>query len=217
MNWQILESLDEDRRRAVLAAAVRRRYRDRDTLFHMGDPGDSVHLLAIGHVAIRTVSRLGEVLTLDVLKPGDSFGEQSLLSGEERRTASAEAIGKVETLMLQRDRFEELRRSDPGVADAMMELLAAQVRRLTEQVMDAHVLPADDRVLKQLRRIAAMFRDGDGVGAVVPLTQEEVASLAGTTRPTANRALQPLVDRKLIELRRGRIIVADVDRLPTVG
>jgi CRP-like cAMP-binding protein len=123
------------------------------------------------------------------------------------------AVGSVETLMLQRAAFDELRRSYPATAWVLVELLAAQVRRLSDQLVDAHTMPADQRVLKQLRRLAAIFRDG--ATATMPITQEELASLAGTTRPTANRALQPLVTGGVVELSRGRIIVHDVQRLPS--
>ena len=46
-------------------------------------------------------------------------------------------------------------------------------------------------------------------------SQEELASLAGTTRPTANRALQPLVTGGIVGLSRGQIVVHNVQRLPS--
>jgi CRP-like cAMP-binding protein len=208
VQWEILRGLDEPERRAVLARAVRRRYRDHDSLFHQGDPGDSVHLIDKGHVAVRSVSPLGTTLTLDVLAPGSAFGEQSLLDPAARRTASIVAIGAVETLVLEREVFAELRRRFPSVTTVLVEVLAAQVRRLSEQLMDAHSLPAEERVVKQLARLAASF--GDGEQAVVPLSQEDLAGLAGTTRPTANRALQRLADRGAVELHRNRIVIPDV-------
>lgn len=209
--WTLLAFLDEPERRAVTRNAVRRRFRNGDTLFHEGDPGDSMHLLDRGHVAIRIVSRRGDVVTLDVMEPGDSFGEQALLASDSRRTASVVAIGAVETLMLHRDAFLELRRTHPAVTDVLVDILAAQVRRLSRQLLDAHTLSADDRVVRQLARMARSFAvDGS---ASIPLTQEDLASLAGTTRPTANRALQPLVGKGVIELRRGGVDVPDVSLL----
>ena len=213
MRWEILEPLDDEQRRAVLQTAVRRRYRNGDSLFHQGDPGDSFHLLDKGHVAVRIVSRRGDTITLDIMEPGDSFGEQSILSPDSRRTASVVAIGAVETLMLHRDAFIDLQQRYPGVSSVMVSLLASQVRRLSEQVMDAHTMSADERVLKQLRRLSTGFAIGDS--AVIPITQEELASLAGTTRPTANRALQALVSDGSVRLHRGRIEIPDVDDLNT--
>ncbi|WP_040494608.1 Crp/Fnr family transcriptional regulator [Ilumatobacter nonamiensis] len=214
MEWEILSSLDDRQRTAVLQTAVRRKFRAGDTLFHQGDPGDTVHLLERGHVAVKVVHVHGVTLTLHVLGPGSAFGEQTLVDPRARRTASVVAIGPVETLMIRRDDFIELQKRHPAVTTMLVEILAAQVRRLSEQLLDAHSMGAEQRVVKRLVLLAEDFRVGDA--ATLPITQEELASLAGTTRPTANRALQALVDDGAVQLARGRIHIPDLERLPTV-
>lgn len=211
MEWTILAGLAPDERRAVIASTVRRRYRNGDSLFHQGDPGDTVHLLDRGHVAIRVLDRQGTIITVDVLAPGESFGEQSLIDPNARRTATATAIGNVETLTLNRAAFTDLRERHPSVSSILVDLLAAQVRRLTNQLLEAHTMPAEARVVKRLGQLARNFADGDS--ATLPITQEDLATLAGTTRPTANRALQALVSDGTVVLGRGRIVIPDVRRL----
>ena len=197
----------------MIRSAVRRRYPKGDSLFHEGDPGDSFHLIDRGHVAITVTSERGDVLMLDVLSPGDGFGEQALIAPESFRTATATAIGSVETLMLRRDVFAALRAEHPAVSDLLIAALAAQVRRLTGALVDAHALTADERVVKQLRRAALVFQTEGRPAVTVPFSQHDLASLAGTTRSTANRALQPLVADGVIVLGRGRIQIVDVGRL----
>ena len=211
MKWKILQSLTDDQQRDVLRAAMRRRYRDGDTLFHQGDPGDTVHLLDRGHVALRIVNVRGVLLTVDILGPGSTFGEQTLVEPNAHRTASVVAIGGVETLTIDRDSFAEILRRHPAAATVLVEMLASQVRRMTEMLLDSHSMPAEERVIKQLRRLAIGFCEGNI--ATLPITQEELASMAATTRPTANRALQPLVNDGSVRLGRGRIIIDDVSRL----
>ena len=208
MKWEILRSLSEPQQRDVLRATTRRKFRSGDTLFHQGDPGDSVHLLDRGHVAIKVLDPQGVTITLHVLGAGSAFGEQTLIDPNARRTASAVAIGATETLMIRRGRVAELQQRHPAVTFVLVEMLAAQVRRLSEQLLDAHSMGAEQRVVKRLTLLAAQFQVGES--ATLPITQEELASLAGTTRPTANRALQPLVDAGMITLGRGRIVVAEV-------
>ena len=135
VQWEILRGLGEPQRRAVMASATRHRYRNGDTLFHAGDPAASVHLLERGHVAIRIVDLGGTTLTLDVLGPGSAFGEQALLAPDERRTASAVAIGAVETRQLDTAVFADLQRREPSVTAVLVEVLAAQVRRLSDQLI----------------------------------------------------------------------------------
>ena len=80
------------------------------------------------------------------------------------------------------------------------------MRRLSELLVEAHYEPADTRVLRRVAELA-------GDGGTVPLTQEEISNLAGTSRATVNRVLRDAQDRGEIELRRGRITVLDGERL----
>ena len=60
--------------------------------------------------------------------------------------------------------------------------------------------------------LAELYGADDGE-TVVPLTQEEIAELAGTSRATVNRVLREAEQRGSVELRRGRTAVLDLDQL----
>ncbi len=208
MKWDLLGGLNEDEQRSVLAASTRRRFRKGDTIIREGDVGDSLHLLAKGKVAVQVTTPMGEIATLAVLSIGQSFGVQALLHGGQRRTASIVALEPVETLALHRDRFDELRHRQPSVERLLTALLAMQVVRLTDRVIEALYCPAETRVLHRIRELIEVYGDG-GITVTIPMTQEELATMAGTTRPTANRALQLAVEAGAITLGRGRVTVVD--------
>jgi CRP-like cAMP-binding protein len=205
---RLLDLLGPEDRRALLSRMARRRYRRGDTLFHEGDPGDTVHVIDTGHVAVRTSTTSGDVATLAVLGQGAMFGELALVDPSARRTASAVALDVVETRTLHQRDFAALRASHPDVEHFVVEVLAAQVRRLTAQLVEALYVPADQRVVRRLVDVARLYEDGPG-SVSVPLKQEDIASLAGTTRPTANRVLKQLEASGVVELARGRIVVVD--------
>ena len=209
---RLLSGLGEAERRSVLARMRRRSYRKGDTLFHEGDPGDTLHFVEKGKVAIRVATPAGDEAIVAVLGRGESFGEQALLDEASIRSASAVALEAVETRTLRRPDFDELRRTDPSVERLLVDLLAAQVRRLSAQLLDALYMPVETRVARRLVELADVYRTGAAL-AEVPLRQEDLASLAGTTRPTTNRVLRQLVDDGVIALSRGRIVVLDVDAL----
>ena len=92
-DWRMLcapVGLDE---RALRAACRRRRFARGETVFHEGDPAGAFHLLEIGHVAIRLTTPLGDVAIIDVLEPGDTFGEQALVEGPNAAQRSPPSIG----------------------------------------------------------------------------------------------------------------------------
>ncbi len=148
---------------------------------------------------------VGDTATLVVLGPGDVLGELSLVEPSEgRRTATAVALEKVETLVLHRDVFETLRREHPTVERFLVAALAAQVKRLTGHLVEALYVSAESRVARRLLELDAVYD-----GAEITLTQEDVATLAGTSRATVNRVVGELEAMGAVALRRGRIAVTD--------
>lgn len=212
MARSLLDDLDGVDRRDLVAASRRRRFARNEVLFHEGDPGDSLHVVVKGYVAIRSSTELGDVVTLSVLGPGEAFGELALLSEDSTRSASAVALDAVETLSWRRNQVEELRSSSPDVDRFLIEILSEQVRRLSGRLVEALHLPVELRVLRRLAGLVDLYDPSSEV-AVVPVTQEDLASLAGTTRPTANRVLKEVEGAGLLELSRGRITVVDRDGL----
>ena len=203
MKFDLLR-LEEPVRREVLAVAVWRHFDRGVVLFHEGEAGSSLHLLMHGRVAVRVTTPDGDTATLNVIGPGEAFGELSLLEAPMTRTATVQAIEPVQTLVLQRAEFERLRRSYPSVDRLLVEYLAAQVRRLSERLTEALCIEPRTRVLRRLLELHAVFDSGP-----VSVTQEEIATMAGTTRPTVNRIMQDLAEAGIVELGRGRFTVAD--------
>jgi CRP/FNR family transcriptional regulator, cyclic AMP receptor protein len=102
-----------------------------------------------------------------------------------------------------------LRTSSPTVERFLTNMLAAQVRRLTEQLLEALYVPADQRVVRRLADVAEVYAE-DRNEADLALRQDDLATMAGTTRPTANRVLKQLESEGAVELARGRIAISDV-------
>jgi CRP-like cAMP-binding protein len=209
----LLDLLDEDERRALLAATQRRRYAKGEVIFHEGDPGDALHVIEKGHVLVRVTTPLGDIVTLAILGPGESFGEQALVTSSGERGATIAALEPVETRVLRSGQVAALRAAHPELDAALLELLAAQVRRLTAHLVDALYVPVERRVLRQLVRAASSFGDVDAGPVVLPITQDDLASMAGTTRPTVNRVLKAAEADGLVALARGRIEVLDAPQL----
>ena len=202
----LLETLDDDERREVLAAARRRRFKRNEVVFHDGDPGDTLHLVVEGHFAIRITTPLGDQAMLRVFGPADYFGELAMLSAGPR-CGSAISLDGGETLSIHRDDFDALRAKSPKINEVLTDALVAEVRRLSAALIDALYVPVERRIWLRLIDLVELF-GGDGP-VVIPLTQDDIAQLAGTTRPTANRVLKGAEEQGVLRLARGRIEVHD--------
>lgn len=206
MDWPVLASVPVEDRHRLVATLRRRAYRRDEVIFHQGDPADTLHLVAAGHVSVRVTLPGGEFVIVALFGPGDAFGETALVGGPRPRGGTVMALDPCETLSLSRDQFERLRASYPGVNRFLVDLLSARVDRLNRQLLEALYVPAERRVLRRLLDLCQMY-GGNGQHVVIPVTQETLASLAGTTRPTANQVLGRLAARQLVEVSRGQIAV----------
>jgi len=208
----LFEQLPEEERRALRAASRRRRFSKGDTIFFEGDPGDSLHVIEKGHVAIRVTSTLGDEVTLTVIGPRESFGDQALTQPDARRSASAVCLDAVETLSVGRREFDDLRGRLPAVDRFLVAVLSAQVRRLSSQLLESLHTDADVRVYRRIVQLTESYAGSAG-DVVIPLTQDDIASLAGTTRQTVNQALKAAEQAGIVSLGRGRTTVHYPERL----
>jgi CRP/FNR family transcriptional regulator, cyclic AMP receptor protein len=214
MEWPLLADLPAEDVRQLLAIARRRTFEKDEIVFHREDPADSLHLIVKGRFAARITTPLGDSVLFEVLAPGQAFGELALLLPGARRSATVSALEDGETRSVLRDDFAGLQRSHPGVKDVLLRLLAEQLRRASDRIVEAHYVDAETRVRRRLCELAESYGHDD-VGSVVPLTQEELAAMAGTSRATVNRVLRTEQKRGAVALRRGRVTVldlADLDR-----
>ena len=206
MDWPVLASLPPQERRGLVAGLRRRSYHRDEVIGHQGDPADTLQLIAVGHVSVRVTLPGGEFVVVAILGPGEAFGESALVGSPNARNATIIALEQCETLSLGRDEFHRIRTSYPGVDRFLVELLSARVERLNNYLLEALYIPAERRVIRRLLHLSELYT-GDDQRIVIPVTQEMLASLAGTTRPTANQVLRRLVASDIVSVSRSQIVV----------
>jgi CRP/FNR family transcriptional regulator, cyclic AMP receptor protein len=210
VDWALLAAVPEPQRRQLLSGASRHRFSRGEVLFHEGDPGDSLHLIVKGHLAARATTPLGDTATLRVFKPGESFGELAVVSPGPRN-ATVVALEAAETLALHVSHVDAMRAEYPNVDRVLVDALVAEVRRTSRALVEALYLPVEKRLWRRLLELAEMY--GASPPIEIPLTQEDLAQLAGTTRPTANRMLRDAEQHGIVNTARGRIEVCDLETL----
>ena len=136
-------------------------------------------------------------------------GEMAVVTSPHERTASVHALDDVTMRVLRAEEFDRLRRRHPEVNDFLLQVLARRADRLSRLVAEAYHLPVDQRIARRLLEVGRLFV-GERMPVVLPLTQDEVAQLAGTTRPTANQVLRGLEGEGVVRLERGRIELHDI-------
>jgi CRP/FNR family transcriptional regulator len=201
---------------ALCASSLRiRRYRKNETIFHQGDPGDSLYIIESGSVKIVLPSPEGEEgAIIATLSRADFFGELALLDGAPH-SATAVAIEPTEALVLRRDRFDELVETEPALRRALFASLVMELRRLTGHVEELHFLDLPGRLASRIVRLARESQPDATTNVRLdwPFTQSDLAAMIGGTRQTVNRLLADMTAQDLVRLERDALIIPDLDRL----
>jgi CRP-like cAMP-binding protein len=188
----------------VAALATRRTYDEGAVIFMRGDPGDSLCGVATGRVRISTTGPRGKEVFLNIMEPGDAFGEIALLDGSPR-TATATAMSRTELFIVARDAFTTLLESQPQLATHLIQLLCKRVRWTSEQMEDSALLSVPARLAKRLLSLASAFGREATTGTRITLSQEELAQFLGLSRQIVNQHLQTWRGSGWITLGRGSI------------
>lgn len=209
---------DEDALAELQRRLRQRHFRRGEVIFHQGDPGDALHVVATGSVKIVLPSSDGAEAIIATLRPGDFFGELALLDGGPH-SATAAAVENTETLSLPRDVFLEMLGDQPSLRDALLKGLAVELRRLTGHAEELHFLDLAGRLAMRLVRLAEEEQPG-ATGELSldwPYTQSDLAAMIGGTRQSVNRLLSDLVDDGLVRIARDRLVISDLADLAERG
>jgi CRP-like cAMP-binding protein len=208
--WNLLSG---DEQEALSGLGMRRDYTPSATICLEGDPATHVFVLLAGWVKILSMTKDGQQIVLALRGDGDIVGEIGGETGS--RVATIKAIDTVRALIVRYDRFRSFLDTNLG---------AGQVYRsvVTQRWNDADTILRGRTGTSGAQRLASLLLDfanrrGQGVDGVIhlvlPLTQEELASLAGTSRATVTRALSNWRKRGFVLTAQRHITIIDLKGL----
>jgi CRP-like cAMP-binding protein len=209
----IFPALGPAERERFIASARPQSWRAGEPIFLMGDIGTSMMLVQTGEVRVSYPSAEGRAVLLGELKPGAVFGEIALLDGGER-SADAIASTNCTLLVFERRPFVDLLESSWPLAEAVLKLVCARLRRSDERMADLAFFDLPGRLAKALLARAQPGRTGGP--SRVSDTQGTLAALAGGSRENVNRYLRKWQKEGLITIAGGRINLLDPEGLARI-
>ena len=162
----LFASLPERERTALEARCRHLKIPTQGYLYHEGQAGDAVYVVVSGRIGVWSGGERGDPMLLAILGPGEMFGEMAILSNERVRTATTQALSKVEVIQILRTDIEALRQRFPRISDVFIEALLRLVQRLTTQVSELSELDSSTRLYRQLWRLGEVYekrRTGAGL------------------------------------------------------
>src|ERR1700693_2887401 len=168
------------------------------TLYSEGSPADSLLFLESGLVKICKRGEEGKEIILQIVAPGDLFGEQAL-GTEHTRAAAAEVLQEGAIYVFPKDLFIRFCDKRPDMWRHVAQLLVQRKRELEKKIELLCLRDVEYRLLHYMAELAVPCGSRlDGKKYPLPLSQGELASLIGATREPPSTPLNLLARRGLI-------------------
>lgn len=160
-------------------------------LITAGAVGEVVYIILRGSVKVYTQQLDGSQVIVNILGPGETVGEMSLVE-HETRSASVITLEPTTVLWMNQMQFEEALRTMPTLARNIMQILSRRVRSSTQQIRTLASLDVNGRVAQQLLTFADRYGRKLPDGSIyIPLRlpQGELAELVGASRKRVNQVM----------------------------
>lgn len=198
----------------LVAASIVVSYGNRQRIFDKGDEGDRLLGVLAGQVRIYVISNEGRELIMNVMMPGELFGEISLIDGKPR-SASAVAVGDTDLLHIKRQDFMTLLKGNGDLCLKFMSILCERVRWTSGLLEDASLLDLPSRLAKRLMSLASGIgeKEGEGIRIAVKLSQTDLGNMLGVTREAVNKQLREWKKDGLVDMQDGQMTILNMKGL----
>lgn len=196
--------------RVLVSEAHHRIFQIEQLIFYQDEPGATCHIIIQGRVRVFVIGEDGRELSMRILGPGEIVGEMALFENLPR-SANVVSLDETHTLEFDQEALLRCLRRCPALALSLLQAMSARLRHTTEEAEGLASLPVPDRLLRRLQQLAhgSGVRVQDGIRIALPMTQQELATLVGTSRESINRALVKLRQQGYVRLEGGWIILLD--------
>jgi CRP/FNR family transcriptional regulator, cyclic AMP receptor protein len=193
------------------------RFPARRVLVRKGDPGTSMMVVLEGRVQICTRSEEGREFVVNIINPGELFGEIALLDGSDR-TADAVTMDPCELMILERRDFMPFLRDHPDACLRLLEVLCKKLRWTTGVLEAALFLEGPSRLARVLVHLASLYghKVDQGIELRIRLSQQQLANMVGMSRESINKQLGQWRDDGIVAIEDGRILITDLDALQEI-
>jgi CRP/FNR family cyclic AMP-dependent transcriptional regulator len=185
-HFNLFEGMDEKSMAEVDRIASMSEIKPHQPIYFPDQPSHSIFLLKKGHVKISRLNPDGKEVILEVIGPGEIFGELAIVDEDPQRSEIAQALDDVLICSVKLQDFERLMKMNPEPNFRVMKRIGLRMRKFEERVTDL--------VFKDMRKRLAIFLVGyaeefgkmrHGIVTIkMHLSHQEIGFLTGSARQT---------------------------------
>ena len=210
----LFEAINPEELEEVLRLSSERRVTRGASIFQKGDEGSSMMAVLSGRVRVSSVSVEGREITLNVIDPGEVFGEIALLDGKPR-SADCTAIEETMLLVLERRHFLPFLQRHEGLYLRLIAVLCDKLRNTSMALEELALFDLPARLARVLLKLALDYgrQTQQGIRIDVKMSQRDLSNLVASTRESVNKQLRIWRDDRVVDLDGGYLILCRPDEL----
>jgi CRP-like cAMP-binding protein len=193
---KIFYDLPEKDKNEMASMMTMRNIKKKGFVYNEGDRADTLYILKEGRIKITHLAEDGRELTIDIIEPGDIFGELTL-AGEEERETSAEALADSFICTISRKNFEAFLSMRPNLSLTITKWMGLRLRRIENRFENLIFQDVRTRLTTLLKDLAEKYGEdvAGGRKIAIKLSHQELANLIGATRETVTLELNNMKRR----------------------
>jgi CRP-like cAMP-binding protein len=210
----LFQTLDPAELTRLEAIVSRETFRPDTVVFFEGDTSDSLYGILSGSVKVFRTSEQGEERILEILAPGEVFGEYSLIDGKPRSAAVATLEESILLSISHRD-FRRFVSEAPEVLWKVLESFTDRMRRQTREMMEFSRQDVPSRLASVVLKLAEKHGRVTDRGCTIALarTPESLAEMVASTADRVEGLLNRWASEGLIVVGRNELTVLDMKSL----
>lgn len=215
-HFNIFEGMDDATMERVSQMSSMANAKPHQPIYFPDEPSRAIFFLKEGHVKISRITSDGKEVILDVIGPGEVFGEVGLSEEENSgRNEIAQALDDVVICAMKKEDFESLLKMNPDLNIEVTKLVGLRLRKIEERITDLIFKDTKKRIASFLVRYAEEFGKIKGGVVVIKqhLTHQEIALLTGSARQTVTTTLNEFRSMGLLDFSRSAITIKEFDKL----
>jgi len=197
------EALDD-----ILLQATEKSVRRGQTVFQKGDEGSYMVAVLSGRIRISATSPEGREVTLNLINPGEVFGDMALLSGNPR-SADATALEDSTLMVVERRHFLPFLTSNNELALRVIDVLCKRLRDTSETLGNFAMLDLPGRLARKLLNLAGEYgKSANGrIRLDIRLSHTDLGRFVGSSRESVNKQMRSWEEAGIVAREAGRIAV----------
>jgi len=191
--------------------AMAKKYAPDKAVFFQGDPSDSLYILVKGSVKVAQASEDGHEKILDILGPGEIFGEFAMLDGHPR-SATVTTCEPTELALISRSEFRDFVSTRPEILWKVLASLCERVRKTSTDMLELSSREVPYRLLAALSQLAEKHGQVAADGSCLiggNFGINDLVAMVGSSREIVSRLLHRYQEEGLIELGKNKLIIPD--------